>query len=569
MGPLSGTHEIVESKEESNESHSGIPELSKSDKDGKPPLIKLKCHSSLEDDLNQLFEAINLKSSSKELGLSRKNASKKPIGVTEISQPVTLKQALRGLCISQASEMAATKRLVKSAGSSRVSEAETMKKLYKEGQFGKSRVSLEESKKGMVDISHSLKEVTLNSSEKMPQNVRLTKLTSPGQSYCSSPNFAIATTIRGGSSIQDETIQETSKPELVKTEKHTSVVPLSESNPSTMIMLKGTAPAEDEPTEKPSKAEVVKDDEDISGISTSDYTTTEEIIELGKKDKKASTVKPMRKGRVQIVPSSSGSTNGSSKLRKTTRNNLRLVKPVIRSKGLVKKKLKGELHPDPCVPNACEGNESNLKRSTNQLLCQNCHCTLYNTNISTEISSNYSKPVVRANKNSKLTQKGELSQSSKSSNGEYSSSTSLSEESNLSGSSCGNRPHMSKDMKWEAIRCVQAQHGSLGLRHFNLLEKLGCGDIGTVYLAELIGTNCLFALKVMDNEYLARRKKMPRAQTEREILRMLDHPFLPTLYAQFTSDNLSCLVMEYCPYGDLHVLRQKQPGRTFPEQAAR
>ncbi|KAJ1379498.1 Serine-threonine/tyrosine-protein kinase, catalytic domain [Sesbania bispinosa] len=55
----------------------------------------------------------------------------------------------------------------------------------------------------------------------------------------------------------------------------------------------------------------------------------------------------------------------------------------------------------------------------------------------------------------------------------------------------------------------------------------------------------------MDNEFLARRKKMPRAQTEREILRMLDHPFLPTLYAQFTSDNLSCLAMEYCPGGDL------------------
>ena len=101
------------------------------------------------------------------------------------------------------------------------------------------------------------------------------------------------------------------------------------------------------------------------------------------------------------------------------------------------------------------------------------------------------------------------------------------------------------------------------------MKKLGCEDIGTVYLAELIGTNCLFAIKVMDNEFLARRKKSPRAQAERDILKMLDHPFLPTLYAQFTSDNLSCLVMEYCPGGDVHVLRQKQLGRCFPEPAAR
>jgi hypothetical protein len=179
------------------------------------------------------------------------------------------------------------------------------------------------------------------------------------------------------------------------------------------------------------------------------------------------------------------------------------------------------------------------------------------------------KAVAKVVKNTKLKEQLEFSQSSKSSQGEYSSSTSTSDESNMSGSSFSSRPHMSKDVRWEAIRHAQMQHGALGLRHFNLLKKLGCGDIGTVYLAELIGTSCLFAIKVMDIEFLARRKKIPRAQTEREILRMLDHPFLPTLYVQFTSDNLSCLVMEYCPGGDLHVLRQKQLDRCFSELAAR
>lgn len=132
-----------------------------------------------------------------------------------------------------------------------------------------------------------------------------------------------------------------------------------------------------------------------------------------------------------------------------------------------------------------------------------------------------------------------------------------------------NRPHMSKDIKWQAINHMMKQNGFLGLRHFNLLKKLGSGDIGTVYLAELCGTNYPFAIKVMDNEFLERRQKMPRAHMEREILSLLDHPFLPTLYAHFVSENLSCLVMEYCPGGDLHVLRQKQPARYFHEQAAR
>jgi serine/threonine protein kinase len=100
-------------------------------------------------------------------------------------------------------------------------------------------------------------------------------------------------------------------------------------------------------------------------------------------------------------------------------------------------------------------------------------------------------------------------------------------------------------------------------------RKIGSGDIGTVYLAELIGTSCLFALKVMDNEFLASRKKTFRVQTEREILQMLDHPFLPTLYSYINTDKLTCLVMEYCPGGDLHVLRQKQTYKSFSEQAAR
>ncbi|KAM2864494.1 hypothetical protein FF1_023142 [Malus domestica] len=37
---------------------------------------------------------------------------------------------------------------------------------------------------------------------------------------------------------------------------------------------------------------------------------------------------------------------------------------------------------------------------------------------------------------------------------------------------------------------------------------------------------------------------------EKEILDMLDHPFLPTLYAKFDASHYSCLVMEFCPGSD-------------------
>jgi serine/threonine protein kinase len=102
-----------------------------------------------------------------------------------------------------------------------------------------------------------------------------------------------------------------------------------------------------------------------------------------------------------------------------------------------------------------------------------------------------------------------------------------------------------------------------------LLKRLGCGDIGSVYLSELSGTRTCFAMKVMDKAALAARKKLLRAQTEREILQSLDHPFLPTLYSHFETEKFSCLLMEFCPGGDLHALRQRQPGKYFPEHAAR
>ncbi|PWA53624.1 protein kinase PVPK-1 [Artemisia annua] len=148
----------------------------------------------------------------------------------------------------------------------------------------------------------------------------------------------------------------------------------------------------------------------------------------------------------------------------------------------------------------------------------------------------------------------------------------LSEESS-SGSftSAVYKPHKQNDSRWEAIQVVRSMNdsGMMEMKHFRHLKRLGAGDIGSVYLSELIGTRSYFAMKVMDKAALASRNKLLRAQTEREILQSLDHPFLPTLYTHFDTEKLSCLVMEYCPGGDLHSLRQKQPGKYFTEHAAR
>ncbi|KAL1802373.1 hypothetical protein ACET3Z_031020 [Daucus carota] len=166
--------------------------------------------------------------------------------------------------------------------------------------------------------------------------------------------------------------------------------------------------------------------------------------------------------------------------------------------------------------------------------------------------------------------RGDSLESGKTSMSRASDSSGLSDESNWSNfTGSAGKPHKGNDSRWKAILAIRSRDGILGMSHFRLLKRLGCGDIGSVYLSELSGTRSYFAMKVMDKASLASRKKLTRAQTERDILQLLDHPFLPTLYTHFETDRFSCLVMEYCPGGDLHTLRQRQPGKHFSEYAAR
>lgn len=191
-----------------------------------------------------------------------------------------------------------------------------------------------------------------------------------------------------------------------------------------------------------------------------------------------------------------------------------------------------------------------------------------NSSVSPKISDGPNS-LSKTSGSAKVSEKVEI-ESGKSSVCRGSTGSDVSDESTCSSFSSGiNKPHKANDMRWEAIQAIRSRDGALGLSHFRLLKRLGCGDIGSVYLAELTGTKCYFAMKVMDKASLAGRKKLLRAQTEREILQSLDHPFLPTLYIHFETDKFSCLVMEFCPGGDLHSLRQRQPGKYFSEQAVK
>ncbi|XP_016486524.2 serine/threonine-protein kinase WAG1-like [Nicotiana tabacum] len=133
------------------------------------------------------------------------------------------------------------------------------------------------------------------------------------------------------------------------------------------------------------------------------------------------------------------------------------------------------------------------------------------------------------------------------------------------------RPHRKHDPNWSAIKAATtlSSDGALHLRHLKLHRLVGSGNLGRVFLCRLRDyDHANFALKVIDRDSLT-AKKLSHVQTEAEILSSLDHPFLPTLYAHLEVSHYTCLLIDFCPNGDLHSLLRKQPGNRLPVESVR
>ncbi|XP_048140680.1 phototropin-1 isoform X2 [Rhodamnia argentea] len=131
------------------------------------------------------------------------------------------------------------------------------------------------------------------------------------------------------------------------------------------------------------------------------------------------------------------------------------------------------------------------------------------------------------------------------------------------------KPHRKDSPSWRAIQQILDSGEQIGLKHFRPIKPLGSGDTGSVHLVELCGTSQFFAMKAMDKGVMLNRNKVHRACAEREILDMLDHPFLPALYASFQTKTHICVITDYYPGGELFMLLDRQPLKVLKEDAAR
>ena len=77
----------------------------------------------------------------------------------------------------------------------------------------------------------------------------------------------------------------------------------------------------------------------------------------------------------------------------------------------------------------------------------------------------------------------------------------------------------------------------------------------------------IFALKAMDKSLISQWKKMDYVMNEKEILSMIDHPFIMKMHYSFSTKNYLNLVLDFCPGGELffHIVKQKR----FTESVAK
>jgi len=156
---------------------------------------------------------------------------------------------------------------------------------------------------------------------------------------------------------------------------------------------------------------------------------------------------------------------------------------------------------------------------------------------------------------------------------------------------CQPKPHRRNDDRWKAVRAAaDRKRASLGVEDFQIIRRVGRGDVGSVHLVRLKGTNVLYAMKVLEKAEMVERNKLHRVRTEDTILSAVDHPFVATLFTSFQTSTSLHFVMEvrargralpriacspvrrapqFCAGGELFELLHKQPNKRFSEAHAR
>ncbi|HEV2829145.1 MAG TPA: protein kinase [Pyrinomonadaceae bacterium] len=101
------------------------------------------------------------------------------------------------------------------------------------------------------------------------------------------------------------------------------------------------------------------------------------------------------------------------------------------------------------------------------------------------------------------------------------------------------------------------------ISHYRILEKLGAGGMGEVYLAEDMKLGRKVALKILSEEYTTNRDRLNRFEQEACAASALNHPNILTIYEVGTEAGKHFIATEYI---DGKTLRRKMAGSPLEVQ---
>ena len=97
----------------------------------------------------------------------------------------------------------------------------------------------------------------------------------------------------------------------------------------------------------------------------------------------------------------------------------------------------------------------------------------------------------------------------------------------------------------------------IGFNSFELLDSLGEGSFGKVFKVRMKSNGEIYAMKVINKNFLIRNNQLRYAITECNVLKQVNSPFILTLHYSFQTEKNLYMVIDYCPGGDLnfHIIQ--------------
>lgn len=96
------------------------------------------------------------------------------------------------------------------------------------------------------------------------------------------------------------------------------------------------------------------------------------------------------------------------------------------------------------------------------------------------------------------------------------------------------------------------------LEDFKIINLLGVGAYGQVFLVLEETSSTLFAMKVIKKRDIMKKNLVRYTKSERNVLIAVDHPFIVTLRFAFQTEQRLYLIMDYIPGGELFTRLNEQ-----------